>query len=231
MKNLFKALTLGIVFSVLFTASLEAQNVGLNIGDKAPNLKFKSPEGKEYSISDLKGKMVLIDFWASWCHPCRRENPNVVKAYRKFKDKKFKIGEGFTVYSVSLDRNADAWHKAIKEDDLIWPYHVSDLKHWKSEAARIYKVRGIPTNFLIDGNGIIIGVSLRGKRLENVLNSFVLKERTKLELESDLKIAILELQKKVNKDLEKETNKKSKNYKALKTQQKQLLKAIKTLKY
>ncbi len=220
---------LQIVLLVAFSVfQLQAQNVGLNIGDKAPELKFSSPDGKEYSISDLKGKVVLIDFWASWCGPCRRENPNVVRAYKEFKDKKFKNGEGFTIYSVSLDRSADAWKTAIAKDGLEWPYHVSDLKHWKSEAAKIYKVRGIPTNFLIDGDGIILGKSLRGQRLDDALKAIVVKERSKAELEADLKLTLLELQKKVDAKLAK-TDKKSKNYKALKSQQKQNTKAIKAL--
>ncbi len=221
---------LQILFLVAFSVfQLQAQNVGLNIGDKAPDLKFSSPDGKEYSISDLKGKVVLIDFWASWCGPCRRENPNVVRAYNEFKDKKFKNGEGFTIYSVSLDRSADAWKAAIEKDGLVWPYHVSDLKHWKSAAAKTYKVRGIPTNFLIDGDGIILGTSLRGNRLDQVLKSIVVKERSKVELESDLKLTLLELQKKVENELVK-TDKKSPKYKALKLQQKQNSKALKVLK-
>jgi len=216
--------------SLLFVSPLWAQNVGLNIGDKAPELKFKSPDGKEYSLSDLKGKVVLIDFWASWCGPCRRENPNVVKAYNEYKDKNFKTGEGFTIYSVSLDRDKTSWINAIEKDGLVWPYHVSDLKHWKSEGAKIYKVRGIPTNYLIDGNGIIIGISLRGQRLEDALKAIVKKERSKAEMEADLKTTLLELQKKIEVELANEKNTKSDNYKALKAQKKQIEKAIKALK-
>ncbi|MBN8702321.1 MAG: TlpA family protein disulfide reductase [Bacteroidetes bacterium] len=147
--------------------------VGVNIGNKAPEIKFKSPEGKEIALSDLKGKVVLIDFWASWCGPCRHENPAVVAAYNKFKDVKFKNGKGFEVYSVSLDQNKDAWIAAIKKDNLTWPYHVSDLKGWQSEAGALYRVNSIPTNFLIDGKGIIIAKNLRGAALESSLNEFV----------------------------------------------------------
>lgn len=144
--------------------------VGLEVGNKAPELKYNNPDGKEIALSSLKGKVVLIDFWASWCGPCRRENPTVVAAYHKFKDKKFKNGKGFTVYSVSLDQSADLWKKAIVKDSLTWDNHVSDLKYWSSEAARLYGVMGIPTNWLIDGDGIIIAKNLRGEALEKALN-------------------------------------------------------------
>ena len=147
------------------------QMASLNIGDKAPDLAYTNPEGKIMKLSDLKGKVVLIDFWASWCRPCRMENPNLVKAYSNYKDKKFKNGKGFEIFSVSLDNNKQKWIDAIAKDKLSWNGHVSDLKGWKADGASIYNVTSIPAQFLIDGKGIIIAKNLRGAALENALKN------------------------------------------------------------
>jgi len=143
------------------------------VGTKAPELAYKNPEGKVMKLSDLKGKLVLVDFWASWCRPCRIENPHVVKAYEKFKDKKFTNGKGFTVYSYSLDKNPTAWKAAITQDKLTWEYHVSDLKGWNSEGSLKYGVASIPSNFLIDGKGNILAKNLRGAALEEAITKYV----------------------------------------------------------
>ncbi len=168
MKNLFF-----IVLFLCFTISGFSQKIGTEIGDIAPEIKLPSPNGDSIALSSLRGKVVLIDFWASWCGPCRKENPFVVNAFQKYKDKRFSVGNGFTVYGVSLDKNKDSWIKGIEDDKLTW-YHVSDLKQWDCDIAKVYGVRGIPSNFLIDKNGVIIAKNLRGEKLEATLESLLM---------------------------------------------------------
>lgn len=154
----------------------EQSNQVVQIGKPAPDIDLPDPSGKRLKLSDLKGKVVLLDFWASWCGPCRGENPNVVAVYNKYKDK------GFTIFSVSLDgfddrrtqgatpaqisearqRGKEAWVQAIKADNLTWPYHVSDLKHWGAAPAAIYGVQGIPRAFMINKEGLVVATEVRG---------------------------------------------------------------------
>jgi len=137
------------------------------LGSVASDLEFDSPDGKKIKLSSLRGKIVLLDFWASWCGPCRKENPAVVAAYNKFKDK------GFDIYSVSLDQDKGRWVNAIAQDGLVWPSHVSDLKGWQSAPAAMYGVNSIPAQFLLDKEGRIIAKNLRGEELSRKLSELL----------------------------------------------------------
>ncbi len=136
------------------------------IGKPAPEFSNPDAGGKPVSLSSFRGKYVLLDFWASWCGPCRQENPNIVKAYQRFHPK------GFEIFGVSLDDTKSDWLQAIKKDELNWT-QVSDLKGWQAEAADLYGVKAIPMNFLLDKNGIIVAKGLRGDELEGKLSELL----------------------------------------------------------
>lgn len=133
----------------------------------APDFTLSTPDGDPISLSSLKGKVVLIDFWASWCGPCRKENPNLVKLYQKYKSK------GFTILSVSLDNDEAAWKNAIETDGLIWPNHVSDLKGWESPMTQVYGFNSIPYTVVINKEGKINGIGLRGELLEKKIKTIL----------------------------------------------------------
>ena len=207
-----------------FSLSLFSQQIGVNIGDLAPNIKLPNPKGDSISLYSLRGQVVLIDFWASWCGPCRKENPNVVNAYQKYHNQNFQIGKGFTIYGVSLDKTKENWEKAIKDDNLNW-HNVSDLEYWKSSAAITYGVKGIPSNFLIDKDGIILAKNLRGSVLEASLEKYLILDPV---LAFQDKLADLKLE--YNSLANSEEYAKSKELKKLKKNIENIEKSIKILK-
>lgn len=136
------------------------------VGAIAPDFTLENPEGEKISLHGIKGKVKLVDFWASWCMPCRGENPNVLRIYKRFHDK------GLEILGVSLDDNKEKWEKAIQEDGLVW-LHVSDLKGWKSMAAELYQVNSVPSTFLLDGDNRIVAKNLRGEELEKAIEKLL----------------------------------------------------------
>ena len=154
----------------------------VEVGQQAPEIVMASPSGEVLRLSQLKGKVVLIDFWASWCRPCRRENPHVRHTYHTYKDKLFTNGDGFQVFSVSMDRQGalEQWKGAIAQDSLDWKWHVGAVNEPENAAAQEYGAMFIPTNALIDGEGKILGIDLHGDALTQALDGLLEKDATKL---------------------------------------------------
>lgn len=160
------------ITTIIYSLLSFSNSKGIVVGSKAPEIELTNPQGKVIKLSDLKGKIVLVDFWASWCIPCRRENPNVVEAFHKYKKTKFKSAKGFEVFSVSLDRQEEPWKQAIETDKLVWNNHGWDKEQ---VAAKAYGAYSIPFGVLIDEEGNILakGETLRGLGLHIELDKLV----------------------------------------------------------
>lgn len=148
---------------------LSYAEIGVKIGDFAPEIVLPDQTGKQIKLSELRGNYVLVDFWAAWCKPCRRENPNLMRAYELFSKNRMRHGADFMIYSVSVDENAQAWQQAITKDMLHGPIHVSDLKGWNSPVLQTYGIKSIPSNVLVNPEGKIIATKLRGEDLIETL--------------------------------------------------------------
>jgi thiol-disulfide isomerase/thioredoxin len=181
MKKIFATL---LLLGAVYIAKAQFgtyENTKIKLGQQAPELEFKDTAGNVLKLSDInKGRVVLLDFWASWCHPCRMASPKVKAMYTAYHKKKFKNAKkGFTVVSVSLDQQHDPWVAAIKQDSLYWPYHMSDLGGWKSKPADIYGIQYIPQAFLIDSDGKVIGKYNMAEEAEADIKKLVKEKKKK----------------------------------------------------
>ncbi len=167
MKN---SLLIVLFLTSLILACTSCSNSKLKNGMEAPDFTLPGPEGEQHRLSDLRGNIVLLDFWASWCTPCRKVNPELVELYKSYRDADFKEADHFTIFSVSLDQNKQKWLKAKKEDNLLWPHHAIDPRAENSPVAKKYGVTSIPASFLIDEDGVIIGLDLEPGEIEHILN-------------------------------------------------------------
>ncbi len=172
MRNLILAAALflfGSTFSIV-----SAQSNGLQIGNKSPEIKLPTPKGDTVALSFLKGKLVLIDFWGTWCAPCVEEQKDLARLYSKYKHSDFTNGKGFEIYGVSLDAKKTNWETFISTNKINW-IQVSDLKFWRSPVTKTFDIQALPYNILIDGNGIILAKNLHGTELEKGITKFIRK--------------------------------------------------------
>ena len=163
-----------LIIILIKAPAIFSQEIGLEIGDIAPEIKLPDPKGKEITLSSTKGKVVLIDFWATWCAPCLKEQPVLSELYKQYKNSDFTRGKGFEIYGMSLDNNKASWENAIAKSKINW-IQVSDLKFWTSPVAKTYNIQELPFNLLIDSKGIIIAKNLHGNELKQYLNNLILK--------------------------------------------------------
>jgi len=162
---------------LLFGGTISAQSTGLEPGNKAPEIKLPTTKGDTVALSSLKGKLVLIDFWGTWCAPCVAEQAELADLYNKYKQSTFTNGKGFEIYGVSLDAKKSNWENFIFNNKINW-IQVSDLKFWRSPVAKTYNIQALPFNILIDGNGIILAKNLHGTDLEKGIASYLRKLMT-----------------------------------------------------
>ena len=167
-------LMLAIVLCGSQLLNVLAQKQGLEIGDIAPEIALPSPEGKIIALSSLKNKVVLIDFWGTWCAPCVKEQPELAILYKKYKTRSFTNGKGFEIYGVSLDAKKENWENGIKSQNINW-IQVSDLKFWRSPVAKTNNIQELPFNLLLDGRGVILAKNLHGAELEKSISKFLVK--------------------------------------------------------
>jgi thiol-disulfide isomerase/thioredoxin len=164
---------LSVVCCLSSLSSCQPQNTSFVNGMTLPDITIPDADEKNISLADYKGNIVLVDFWASWCKPCRKANPKLVRVYEKYENAQFKTAQRLIFISISLDSDRDAWQKAIKDDGLEKFIHLSELIGWKSSAVGLYKINAIPASFLLDENGIIIGKDLTAKDLDLILSKRV----------------------------------------------------------